>query len=136
MSRFANKVTGIVGYYFTIADFIISILNFGMMFQKKYNERFIASQIVDIINNVMDSFFLKEVSAQYYYGHIRAFMIMFKLEGVHALIKNQIGDDANLGSGKVQCGNANSCSQNVDERLCKCTFVCTSHQQGSYSVEK
>lgn len=70
------------------------IVNFTVVFEKEYNEKFAAALIVDIIKTVMGSVFLTGMSIQSYYRYIPVASILLRYKSVLFHMESLNGDDA------------------------------------------
>lgn len=66
LSRPGNEVDGIVRSDSTFVDLMKAILTFAFAFEKEHNENFVATNIVDIVEDVLSSEFLTKISAKSY----------------------------------------------------------------------
>lgn len=62
-------------------------LNFSVAFEKDYKEKFSATIIVDIMEDMISSDFLTRMSAQFNYRYIRVARMILKQNGVPAVLE-------------------------------------------------
>lgn len=67
LSKLANKMTDIVCRELTFVDLVKKLLTFATRFEKGYDEKFVATGIVDIVKDMICSDFLVRENAQSYY---------------------------------------------------------------------
>lgn len=66
LSMIPNKETGIVRLDSMFVDLMKNILTFGNAFEKEYNEKLVATSIVNIVKGMMGSAYLAGMSSQLY----------------------------------------------------------------------
>lgn len=98
LSKFTNKVTGIVRHIYTFQNIIKTILNFAIACEKEYKEKFVAARSVNIVEETMATDFLTRMSTQFYYRFIRVAIMTLRHESILALVEGLNGDDVGSNS--------------------------------------
>lgn len=82
--------------YSAFEDLIKTILNFATAPEKEYNEKFMAANILGIVNDMMRPGILIGKNAKHYYQYIRVAKNTLKQEIVFSVVESLNSDDARL----------------------------------------
>lgn len=91
--KLASKVTRIVHHDSKFVNFMKTILNITIAFEKEYSEKLVATGIVAIVKEMMASDFLTGMGAQSYYRFNRVFKMMMRHKVVLPLAESLNSDD-------------------------------------------
>lgn len=70
-----------------------TIVNFSVAFENEYTEKSVAIRNVNILKDVMGSYFLMGMSVRFHYRYIRVANVTLNDKPVFALVENRNFDD-------------------------------------------
>lgn len=87
LKSFANNVTENINHSSTFSDVLEKILDFIITSEKRCDEKFVPTQIVNSLKNVIGSNFMTKMSAKYHYRDIRVVRVLLN-NGFLALVES------------------------------------------------
>lgn len=71
-----------------------TVLNFAIALEKRYNEKFVVTRIVDIVKDLMGSIFLTTMSVQFFYRYNWVAEMILRRRSVFVVVESLHSDDA------------------------------------------
>lgn len=80
-------MSSVVNHESTFLNLVKTVLNFAIAFEKEYDEKFVATGVVDIAKDMIGSDILTRMCSQYYYRNIQIAKMFMRNESIPDLVK-------------------------------------------------